>query len=114
MGGAADEPGAPEDRRSPPGRAFAIDVDAGTGCVVARGELDLAAVGELRAALRGAIQDGRVVVDLQLATFMDSSAAEVLLDLVTEGTIPVLRAPRPVVSRVLHLLDLGSYVTPMA
>lgn len=113
MGGAADEPGAPEDRRSPPGRAFAIDVDAGN-CVVARGELDLAAVGELRAALRGAIQDGRVVVDLQLATFMDSSAAEVLLDLVTEGTIPVLRAPRPVVSRVLHLLDLGAYVTPTA
>lgn len=111
MGGTTDGPGAADERWLGARRGFAIEVD-GTRCVVTRGELDLAAVTELRAALQGAIQDGRVVVDLELATFMDSSVAEVLLDLVADGTIPVLRAPNPVVARVLHLLDLGSYVLP--
>ena len=110
MGGAADEPGAPAGG-SGPRRGYAVAVQS-PGCVVARGELDLTAVDELRAVLDRAVQDSRVVVDLQLTTFMDSSAAEVLLDLVAEGVIPVLRAPRPVVSRVLHLLGLGAYVTP--
>jgi len=89
---------------------FWIELDEASACVVVHGELDLAAVQELRAALRRAVHDGRVVVDLRLTTFMDSSAAEVLLDLVDEGTIPTLRGPTPIVNRVLRLLGLGPYV----
>lgn len=89
---------------------FHVEVDEVAGCVIARGELDLAAVAALREALGRAIEDGRVEVDLHLTTFMDSSAAEVLLDLLDAGTIPTLRGPPSSVIRVLDLLGLRSYV----
>lgn len=92
---------------------FEICVDGGAR-VVARGELDLSAVPQLRAALARAVRDDRVVVDLSRVTFMDSSAVGVLLDLIDEGTIPMLRDPSPVVVRVLRLLGLDAYVLPEA
>jgi len=93
---------------------FHIEVDDVAGCVVARGELDLAAVEALRAAIAQAVQDGRVVVNLRLATFMDSSAAEVFLDLLDAGTTPVLEWAAPPVARVLRLLGLEPYLRPTA
>ncbi|MFP5254577.1 MAG: STAS domain-containing protein [Acidimicrobiia bacterium] len=111
QGGYPYEDGFGSDRGFGYDRGFAIGVDGGAR-VVARGELDLSAVAELRAALDRAIQDGRVVVDLRLVTFMDSSAAGVLLDLLDEGTIPTLRDPSPMVARVLRLLGLDAYVLP--
>ncbi|MGV3759203.1 MAG: STAS domain-containing protein [Actinomycetota bacterium] len=91
---------------------FHVEVDDVAGCVIARGELDLGAVEALREAIGRSVKDGRVVVDLRLATFMDSSAAEVFLDLLDAGTTPVLEWARPPVARVLRLLGLGSYLRP--
>lgn len=89
---------------------FRIVLDEAAACVVAGGELDLAAVDDLRAALQRAVQDGRVMLDLQAVTFMDSSAVGVVLDLIEAGTIPTLRGPSPIVARVLQLLGLQAYV----
>jgi anti-anti-sigma factor len=89
---------------------YLIEVDEAAATVVAHGELDLAAVDDLRAGLRRAVRDGRVVLDLEPVTFLDSSAAGVILDLLVEGTIPTLRAPGLMPARVLRLLGLGAYV----
>lgn len=89
---------------------FAIRTDVGRALLA--GELDLACADELRVALALQIGPDDVVdLDLGEVTFMDSSAAEVLLDLVDAGVTPVLRRPRPIVDRVLHLVGLGPYVT---
>jgi anti-sigma B factor antagonist len=61
--------------------AHTVQIDGG-GCVVhVRGEVDLYAAPELKETLAEAARrgDGRLVVDLTEATFMDSSALSALL-----------------------------------
>ena len=91
---------------------YLIELDETTACVVAHGELDLAAVDDLRAALRRAVRDGQVLLDLAPVTFLDSSAAGVILDLLEEGAIPTLRSPRRMAAKVLRLLGLGPTCWP--
>lgn len=90
----------------------------GAPIVVVKGEIDLRAAGGFWDCVCGALasRPPRLVVDLADTTFMDSSGLEVLLRAhVAQGRLPeavVLRAPSPIVRRVLGLAgveDLFAY-----
>lgn len=89
------------------------DPEPGQVVLHLRGDLDLASVDELQAAVRGAL-DGHgganLVLDLRELRFVDSSGVRVVLDLRGErlaaGGRLVLRAAGPAVRRVLSLMAL--------
>jgi anti-anti-sigma factor len=60
---------------------FSVDVDAHPGAVVVapRGDVDLATVGEVRAACEAA--DGPLVLDLRRVKFLDTSGLRLVLEL---------------------------------
>lgn len=89
---------------------FALRPDPGR--VFLHGELDLATCDEVRRALSGVTAGQVVNVDLRAVTFMDSSAVDVLLDLVDAGVTPLLHHATPMVARVLHLVGLAGHVVP--
>ncbi|WP_326550068.1 STAS domain-containing protein [Micromonospora sp. NBC_01813] len=84
-------------------------------CVVeASGELDMAASGELCAAvvaMRPADVDW-IIVNLAEVTLIDSSAVKELVDAhhaaATRGQILIVRDPRPIVARVLRVTGVAT------
>ena len=80
-------------------------------CVVLGGEIDIAAVHELRAEF-AALTDGSrpVTIDLRDVSFIDSSGIEALVaarrDAERAGGSVVLLAPSPAVARVLEVAGL--------
>ena len=78
------------------------------------GELDLATAGDLREHLRHTLTQGpglrRLVVDLAGLEFLDVTGLNALLEakpqLASMGASLSLRRPRPMVRRMLALLDL--------
>lgn len=83
--------------------------DAGTRVVALRGELDVATVARLRAALSSVVEDDsveRVVVDLVEVTFIDSTGLMTLLNalrrLVRRGGRLVLACSNPTVLRLFE------------
>ena len=94
----------------PPDRLFRIDVtlSAGYAVVDADGEIDIAAVPELRRKIRQAAErSARVVVDLRPVTFMDTFALRELLGLQAQadltGTWSLHVVPGTGMQRVLDL-----------
>lgn len=84
-----------------------------TAVVAPAGELDIATAVELRRALTGAVElpgVRLVVVDLQSATFVDSTILGVLVGAVRRGSRRavqvVLTAPRAQVARTISLTGL--------
>jgi anti-anti-sigma factor len=76
--------------------------------VGARGEIDIAAVGEMRAAVRRAARRGsHVVIDLRSVTFLDTFALHALIALQQEATLAadwsLHVVPGPGMQRVLDL-----------
>lgn len=92
-----------------------IDVADGAAVVLTlAGELDLATAELLREQVRPLLGHGadacHLVVDLSDLTFLDITGVGVLLEahrrLAERGGSLVLRSPRPMVVRMLQLLDL--------
>jgi anti-sigma B factor antagonist len=84
-------------------------------CVVeASGELDMAASGELCAAVSAVppAQVDWIVVDLAAVTLIDSSAVKELVDAhhraAARGQILIVRDPRPIVARVLRVTGVAA------
>ncbi len=77
------------------------------------GELDMAVLGDLAEGLAGVVDDDTlgVVVDLSGVTFLDCACLRVFLGLVadceTTGKRAVLCGARPIVMRLLTVLDLA-------
>lgn len=91
-----------------------IEVDRDAGVVTGRGEIDMAAADELRAAIASALDVDRsrtVVVDLRDVTFIDSTGIKELLRPVVAGCSVSLREPSGSVRRVLELTGLIGTVT---
>ncbi len=89
-----------------PGCAVAIDQSGSTIRVTLSGEIDLAEVDMVRAAL-GPFASSQVDVDLTAITFMDSSGLQCLLQLQGEasdgGGRLIVCAVSPAVQRLLQL-----------
>jgi anti-anti-sigma factor len=81
----------------------------GTATVRVAGELDLATIPELQAAL--ADVHGHVVFDLGQLTFIDAIGVDELLHS-ADGQGLEIRAASPFVRRVLRLVDLGHVIPP--
>lgn len=95
---------------------LSVELQRGDGVlrVVLAGELDLASVPELEAALVAPVPGELLVVDLRELGFIDSSGIHVLMRLDTESraqgwSLVVVRA-RPEVQRILDLCRLGERV----
>lgn len=91
--------------------------DTATTVRAPRGELDLAAVPELRTRLAAAHRDGaRIVLDLRGVTFLDSAALSVVLAadrrLAASGGSLRLEHASPAVRRVLRICGLADLVLP--
>jgi anti-anti-sigma factor len=78
------------------------------------GELDLATAEQLKEQLKKQAGSARVVVDLAGLEFLDVTGLNVLLEghrtLASRGGRLVLRRPRPMVVRLLTLLDLSDAI----
>ena len=89
-----------------------VVTDGAGPVVVVKGEIDLAAAEAFREAIDGALREAgpRLVIDMVDTTFLDSSGLNVLLQAYAAlGRLPealVLRAPSPVVRRVVELAGL--------
>ena len=92
---------------------FEVLTQAG-GVLTLRGELDMASLPQLDAAVAAVRQNGnRVVVDLRGLRFLDSMGLEFLIQLNAEVDLVVVRGPRAVhrlfdvmsMESVLHLVD---------
>ena len=97
--------------RTVPGFSVKVRRDGATAIVTPCGELDLATVGTLRAALDDAGRCEVLVLDLREVTFMDSSGIGVLVDerrrAGREGfCLRVVSGP-PVVQRLLEVTGLA-------
>jgi len=83
--------------------------------VTARGELDLAAAGQLWERLEPLLQPGALVVfDGTELTFLDSSGLRILLQAhkraESDGAVFRIVAPQPAVQRVLDLAGADKYL----
>jgi anti-anti-sigma factor len=98
---------------------FAVDVqrDADVVVVLAHGELDLATVGTLSAALDRIERATRLVLDLRGLSFIDSTGLHMLVDLheraLRDGFELILVAPAPPVDRPIRVCGLDA-VLPFA
>jgi anti-anti-sigma factor len=98
------------------GDSFAVDVVRRDGAihVVLEGELDLAALPRVEAALPDPAPGELLVIDLRALTFMDSSGVHVLMSLDVASreqgwSLAVVRGPRDV-QRVLELCHVPDRV----
>jgi stage II sporulation protein AA (anti-sigma F factor antagonist) len=86
--------------------ALTVSRTSAYSVVRARGELDIAAVRDLRAAVRAAgARGGRIAVDLRDVTFMDTFALHALVALQREhaGRVSLHVVPGEGIQRVLDL-----------
>lgn len=88
-----------------------VTTAGGTTVVAAAGELDVAHTDELTAALREALAQGPVRLDLDGLTFMDSSGVRLLDTLLRDvdangRTLTLAPALQPAVRRVLELTGM--------
>jgi anti-sigma B factor antagonist len=79
--------------------------------VSVHGELDLDAAGELRDALEGATEDGRLIVDLVGTTFIDSTALGVIAGAAKAGANLTVVASDPRIVRIFQLTGLDRSIT---
>jgi anti-anti-sigma factor len=91
-----------------PEAEFSTHSDEVETVLVARGEIDMATVDELRRGLRRLVESAgerNVVVDLADVTFIDSSGLEALVRAEPRGTASrlVLRSASPAVRRLLEV-----------
>jgi anti-sigma B factor antagonist len=95
---------------------FSVDLiqDGGRARLALTGELDLAAVPTLEAAIPDLAAGEALVVDLRDLTFIDSSGIHVLMRLDTaardDGWSLVFVRGQPAVQRVLDLCHVGDHV----
>lgn len=102
------------------GERFSAEVlvdDAGAGCLVLHGEVDVATAPTMAAAFRELVEQGpsRITIDCGDLSFLDSSGIRVLeqawLDLRDRATMPVaLVDVQPVVCTVLRACGQGHLV----
>jgi anti-sigma B factor antagonist len=102
------------DRSQPSATAFGISQrrpDAHTSVISVAGELDLATTPSLKGMLLSVMHTGasRLIVDLSLATFMDSTALGVLVGLsrgLDADARPAIVCARPNVLKIFELAGL--------
>ena len=98
----------------PPALRITAETDGPTAVLRLAGELDLATADVLRAKVAGLLGKGsglqRLVLDLGGLEFVDVTGLGALIDarrrLAPTGATVALRRPRPMVLRMLSLLDL--------
>jgi anti-sigma B factor antagonist len=100
------------DRSQPSSTAFGISQrrpDAHTSLISVEGELDLATAPRLKGMLLGAMHAGagRLIVDLSLTSFMDSTALGVLVDVSRRLDADVRLAVVCVRPNVLKIFELA-------
>jgi anti-anti-sigma factor len=89
-----------------------FEVVTGAGGVLAlRGELDMASLPRLEAAVAPVRRNGdRVVIDLRELRFLDSMGLEFLIQLNGEADLVVVRGPRAV-HRLFDVMAMDSVLT---
>ena len=97
------------DTPAPPNAATALTVTSDDGSLVLVGELDMATVPVLRAALHAAVDAGagRLVIEMSGVAFMDSSGLRELISFHRDAGAFTLRNPSPSVVRILELTQSG-------
>jgi anti-sigma B factor antagonist len=103
-------------RGEPKSIAFAVirrELDEHTGVLSVEGELDLASAPSLKWALTDILDAGhdRVVVDLSLVSFIDSTALGVLVGVkknLAEGAVLAIACTHPDVLNIFELTGLDS------
>jgi anti-anti-sigma factor len=89
---------------------FAVVTRPG-GVLALRGELDMASLPQLEAAVAGMRQNGnRLIVDLRELSFLDSMGLEFLIQLDADVELVVVRGPRAV-HRLFDVMEMGSVLT---
>lgn len=90
-----------------PGDVTPFEVRVERGTVLVQGEIDLATVGEVEAAIDTALAIGPVVCDLGAVTFIDSTGVRLLDALLRRGRRITFRLPRdPAGRQVLDMTEL--------
>jgi anti-anti-sigma factor len=99
--------------RETPALRVTADADGTTAVLRLAGELDLATTEQLRERVHGLLHDAPVrhlVIDLAGLDFLDVTGLGALLEarrkLIARGGTLALRRPRPMVLRMLSLLEL--------
>jgi anti-anti-sigma factor len=89
---------------------FSVRADS-TGVLWLAGELDIAAIDELQAAVDAALDaQGELVLDLSKLTFLDATGIRAFLIVAGKvGGDVVLRKPTPFVRRVLDLTGIDGH-----
>jgi anti-sigma B factor antagonist len=95
-------------------RSFSVDVQRGSGrlVVVPTGELDIATVGQVRAALADRAPGEGVVLDLRSLDFLDTSGLQLIVEMHREAReqdypLTILRGS-PGVQRVFEIAGLDA------
>lgn len=91
---------------------FAVEIDRLDGCVVVRveGELDLASAASFEEALGSAMDNPRVIVDLDDCTFLDSSGVGAIAAAARTHPEISIVASDPSILRVLEITALDTTV----
>ena len=100
-------------REIPGDFAVVTDPTEGGATLVLTGELDMASLPQLDAAvaaLREGTGLGRVIVDLRRLRFLDSMGLEFLIKLDAETELVLVRGPRPV-HRLFDVMQMESVLT---
>jgi len=92
---------------------FEISAEAGTATVAVRGELDVANIGALAAAVEPVIErePKRLIVDCGALRFADSSAIALLVRWSTRVGQIELRNPSPLLRKVITSMGLSETLT---
>ena len=89
---------------------FAVVTRPG-GVLALQGELDMASLPLLEAAVAAVRQNGnRVIIDLRELRFLDSMGLQFLIQLNAEAELVVVRGPRAV-HRLFDVTEMGSVLT---
>ncbi len=94
---------------TPPMTFTILPQDADTTVVTIRGELDIASIDGLEAAVAGVIEShpARLVLDLGGVSFADSSAIALWVRWATAVGELTLRDPSPLLQKVIETMGLG-------
>ena len=92
----------------PAGTELEISDDDGTPVIRLAGELDMTSADDVRAAIDGVLRraPARVVFETSGLQFMDSSGIALLLSVAQQVPEVELRAPSPIVRRLIELTGL--------